>query len=209
MRPTPVVTKAYAPQLAPPATSATVSVLLPADADLWFQGMKIPQAGTLRRFNTPELNPLLSYSYDVQATWLAEGRWVSQSQRMLVRAGDHLTLSFPNTQTTPAAPPIPTPRTPSTPPAVPPSVQVPYTMPAPAPTAPQPLVVPRSVPHSDLNPYVPTHESVPVVPSKPAPAVEVPTAPILPPVTPAPAVKPAPQTETVPAPEPNSRSSSR
>jgi len=95
MRPIPVVTKAYAPSLAPPATAALVNVVLPASADLWFEGMQIPGGGSLRQFTSPELNPLNAYTYDVRASWLDNGKVVTQSQRLLVRAGDRLTVTFP------------------------------------------------------------------------------------------------------------------
>jgi uncharacterized protein (TIGR03000 family) len=104
MRPTPVVTKAYQPALAPPAVSALINVACPSNADLYFQGMRIGEPGTLRRFTTPELNPLMAYTYDVRAVWMQGGRAVSESQRILVRAGDRLTLTFPGT---PAASPGP------------------------------------------------------------------------------------------------------
>jgi uncharacterized protein (TIGR03000 family) len=97
MRPTPVVTKAYAPGLAPPATSAIITVVAPNSADVFFQGMKVPMQGTLRRFASPELNPLLSYTYDVRAVWRQGGQWITQGQRLLVRAGDKLTVTFPKT----------------------------------------------------------------------------------------------------------------
>ncbi|OAI38640.1 hypothetical protein AYO40_06470 [Planctomycetaceae bacterium SCGC AG-212-D15] len=110
MRPTPVVTKAYAPSLSAPAVSALISVALPASAELYFQGMRVPQAGTLRRFSSPELDPLMSYTYDVRAVWLQDGQWVSQSQRLLVRAGDHLTITFPQSQPSLVSPTVPLPR---------------------------------------------------------------------------------------------------
>lgn len=96
MRPTPVVTKAYAPSLAPPATAALVNVSLPAGAELWFEGMQVPGGGTIRKFTSPELDPLKAYTYDVRASWYENGKIVTQSQRLLVRAGDRLTVNFPN-----------------------------------------------------------------------------------------------------------------
>jgi uncharacterized protein (TIGR03000 family) len=96
MRPTPVVTRAYAPSLAPPATAALINVVLPASADLWFEGMQIPGSGNLRKFTSPQLNPLNAYTYDVRASWYDNGKMVTQSQRLLVRSGDRLTLTFPS-----------------------------------------------------------------------------------------------------------------
>jgi uncharacterized protein (TIGR03000 family) len=101
MRPTPVVTRAYAPSLMPAATSALITVTLPATAELWFEGMRVPNTGAVRRFASPDLNPLKAYTYDVRATWFESGRIVSQGQRLVVRSGDRLNITFP--ATTPVA----------------------------------------------------------------------------------------------------------
>jgi uncharacterized protein (TIGR03000 family) len=100
MRPIPVVTKAYAPSLSPPATAALINVVLPASADLWFEGMQIPGGGNVRKFASPELDPRNAYTYDVRASWYENGRMVTQAQRVLVRAGDKLTLTFPTSTVT-------------------------------------------------------------------------------------------------------------
>lgn len=105
MRPTPVVTRAYGPSLAAPATSAMVNVVLPGNAELWFEGMQVPGNGYLRRFFSPELDPMMAYAYDVRASWYENGRVVSQGQRVLVRAGDRLTVRFPASRD-PMSPPI-------------------------------------------------------------------------------------------------------
>lgn len=96
MRPTPVITKAYAPSLAPPATSALVTVRLPATAALWFEGMQMPVPGSVRQFSSPQLDPLLAYSYDVRASWYENGKLVTENQRLIVRAGDRANITFPS-----------------------------------------------------------------------------------------------------------------
>jgi uncharacterized protein (TIGR03000 family) len=98
MRPTPVITRAYRPGLAPPATSAYISAVVPANAELWFEGMQVPGSGNLRKFTSPELDPLKSYTYDVRASWYENGRVITQAQRLLVRSGDRLTVTFPATR---------------------------------------------------------------------------------------------------------------
>lgn len=162
MRPTPVVTKAYAPALAPPATSAMINVVVPNSADLFFQGMKVPMSGTLRRFSSPELNPLLAYTYDVRAIWRENGEWVSQSQRLLVRSGDNLTITFPKTPSGPVMkyPDLPNPRPSPLPPQVTarPTPQPEIVVPPPASTTPAPTTSPAPTmtipvsPSSDLRP---------------------------------------------------------
>lgn len=107
MRPTPVITRAYAPSMPPAATSATVTVNLPATASLWFEGMRVPNLGSVRRFASPDLNPLLAYTYDIKATWMENGKVMTQSQRLIVRSGDRTTVTFPTTQPTLQTPAIP------------------------------------------------------------------------------------------------------
>jgi uncharacterized protein (TIGR03000 family) len=109
MRPTPVITRAYEPGLAPPASAAVISAVVPASAELWFEGMHIPGSGNLRKFTSPELDPLKSYAYDVRATWYENSKVVTQTQRLLVRSGDRLTLTFPATPPVERGPSLRTP----------------------------------------------------------------------------------------------------
>lgn len=96
MRPVPVVARAYAPALEAPASAAKITVVVPRSADVYFQGMQIPMSGLVKKFSSPELNPLLTYTYDIRALWRDHGRLVTQQQRVLVRAGDDLTVTFAN-----------------------------------------------------------------------------------------------------------------
>lgn len=100
MRPTPVIARAYAPSYTPAATSALVTVNIPASAELWFEGMRVPNLGSVRRFASPDLNPLMAYAYDIKATWFENGKLVTQSQRLIVRSGDRATVTFPTLPTT-------------------------------------------------------------------------------------------------------------
>src|SRR5207244_640614 len=105
MRPTPVITKAYAPSLAPPATSALVTVTVPPTASLWFEGMLITSPGVVRRFASPELDPLRAYAYDVRAMWYENGKVITENQRLVVRAGDRANVTFPASPSPTAAQP--------------------------------------------------------------------------------------------------------
>jgi uncharacterized protein (TIGR03000 family) len=79
-----------------PITTAAIEVRLPADAELSFQGESVHQTGSLRRFVSPALVPGSDYTYDVQARWVEDGREVSRSRQVGVRAGDRLTIDFTN-----------------------------------------------------------------------------------------------------------------
>lgn len=82
------------PSLAATST-ALVDVNLPADADLRFEGIRVSQPGSLRRFISPPLMPGRNYNYDISATWTDNGRQVTQTRKVLVRAGDHISVDFP------------------------------------------------------------------------------------------------------------------
>lgn len=73
---------------------AAIRVRLPADADLWFEGRKTAQTGAARRFVTPALRPGEDYTYDIRARWTEEGREVTRTHRLQVRAGQQLTVDL-------------------------------------------------------------------------------------------------------------------
>lgn len=77
-----------------PGLAAHVEIKLPANAELWFDGNKMTQTGPERRFMTPPLELNHVYSYDVQAKWTENGKEVSKSQKLLIRAGQQVAVSF-------------------------------------------------------------------------------------------------------------------
>jgi len=81
----------------PPATSlrvAHISVNVPADAELWFQGVPTTETGASREFVSPLLMPCREYTYDIRATWREGGRIVTQTRQIVLHAGDALTVDF-------------------------------------------------------------------------------------------------------------------
>ncbi len=78
----------------PANTTAAVDVRVPADAEVRFQGQLMTSGGTLRRFVSPALEPARNYTYDVTATWHENGRDVSRSRHISVRAGEQVTVDF-------------------------------------------------------------------------------------------------------------------
>lgn len=77
-----------------PGLVAHVEIKVPANAELWFDGNKMSQTGTERRFMTPPLELNHAYSYDVQAKWTENGKEVSKSQKLVVRGGQQASMSF-------------------------------------------------------------------------------------------------------------------
>jgi uncharacterized protein (TIGR03000 family) len=90
----------YEPLFPPPAilpaldTSAHISVTVPEDAEIWFDGTATTSTGTVRQFNSPPLTPG-NHSYGIRARWTENGRAVTQTQRVEVAAGAHVNVGFP------------------------------------------------------------------------------------------------------------------
>jgi uncharacterized protein (TIGR03000 family) len=73
---------------------AHIWLRVPADAEVWFNGAKTKQTGTLRYFFSPPLTAGKDYSYQVQVRWRKDGKPIEQKRRIGVRAGESLQLDF-------------------------------------------------------------------------------------------------------------------
>jgi uncharacterized protein (TIGR03000 family) len=78
--------------------AALIAVRVPPEAEIWFDGKKTSQAGPVRRFETPPLEPGNDYSYEVRARWNENGREVDRTRKVMVHAGDRLALNFVHRQ---------------------------------------------------------------------------------------------------------------
>jgi uncharacterized protein (TIGR03000 family) len=76
------------------ATTAQVTVLVPEDAEVFFDGERMTQTGTERSFVTPPLAEGMNYRYDIRARWTVEGTPVEQTRRVSVRAGASVRVDF-------------------------------------------------------------------------------------------------------------------
>jgi uncharacterized protein (TIGR03000 family) len=76
-------------------TLARLTVSVPPDAELWFDAANTSSTGGVREFNTPPLTPGKHYSYNVRARWMENGHEVTQTQKVQLIAGSHLTVTFP------------------------------------------------------------------------------------------------------------------
>jgi uncharacterized protein (TIGR03000 family) len=79
----------------PAAARAHVQVKVPAKARLWFNGKKTVSRGRRRRFHTPPLEPGRKYDYTLRARWKMNGKTVTQTQKVRVRAGAEVDVAFP------------------------------------------------------------------------------------------------------------------
>src|SRR5262249_4262815 len=85
-----------APKPKAPTEPATVSdvaeidLTVPGDAEVWFQGIRLKQTGSVRMLVTPPLKSGRSYSYEIRATYSDNGREVTTVRNLRVQAGDRL-----------------------------------------------------------------------------------------------------------------------
>jgi uncharacterized protein (TIGR03000 family) len=79
-------------------TPAQVTVIVPADADVFFDGTPTSQAGTERVFETPPLTPGQNYYYEIEAQWSANGEPFDQARKINVTAGSRVTVDFTSGQ---------------------------------------------------------------------------------------------------------------
>ena len=76
------------------AIPATVSISIPADAKLLFSGKLAEGTGAIRSFVTPPLEPNQEYSYEMTAEVLRDGRTLTLTKTVIVRAGESVKVEF-------------------------------------------------------------------------------------------------------------------
>jgi len=76
------------------AAPAKVLVSLPVDASLTIDGQSTTSTGTSREFVSPALESGKDYVYTLTVNVVREGKTVSESKTVLVRAGETSTISF-------------------------------------------------------------------------------------------------------------------
>jgi uncharacterized protein (TIGR03000 family) len=75
-------------------TIALVAVRVPPDAELWFEGSKMAQAGNIRVFRTPPLEPGKLYTYDVRVRWQVGEQEETRTRTVLLSAGETIGVDF-------------------------------------------------------------------------------------------------------------------
>jgi uncharacterized protein (TIGR03000 family) len=83
---------------------AEVVLIVPEDAEVWFDGEKTRQTGSHRTFWSPVLAPGKTYSYEVKARWLENGEPVEQTRTIDVSANRISCVDFTNPKREPLAP---------------------------------------------------------------------------------------------------------
>jgi uncharacterized protein (TIGR03000 family) len=88
----------------PADARAYITLMVPPNAEVWFEGKKTTVTGTVREFRSPPLDPGYQYSYDVRVNWRHGGEDMSQTRQVIVTAGANVALDF--LQPPPPAPPL-------------------------------------------------------------------------------------------------------
>ena len=77
------------------AAPATIVVSLPAEATLTIDGFATTLTSSVREFTTPTLAAGQSFVYNLTAAVVRDGKTVSSSQQIVVRAGETSKVSLP------------------------------------------------------------------------------------------------------------------
>ncbi len=73
---------------------ATITIVVPVNAVVLFNGSRTTQTGTERVFTTPALEKGMKFHYNVLASWNVKGMAVERTRRVPVTAGARVRVSF-------------------------------------------------------------------------------------------------------------------
>jgi uncharacterized protein (TIGR03000 family) len=83
---------AYAPPA--PSNTARIRLIVPADARVWFGNAATEQSGAVRHFESPALKSGKDYTYEVKVRWTENGKEVTRTRQVDVRANSSATVDF-------------------------------------------------------------------------------------------------------------------
>jgi uncharacterized protein (TIGR03000 family) len=108
--PAPAVPTSQGPPSDPADGRAYVEVLVPAGAEVWFNGNPTTQSGEQRDFASSSLTPGREYKYEIRARWTEGGRAVDQTRTVVVRANARVGVDFSQAERVPAPVLVPVPK---------------------------------------------------------------------------------------------------
>jgi uncharacterized protein (TIGR03000 family) len=77
------------------SNTATIEVMVPGDAQLWFDDNKTQQTGPMRIFETPPLTEGKSGTYEIRATWTdPSGQSVTKTRTVQIAPNQHSKVNF-------------------------------------------------------------------------------------------------------------------
>jgi uncharacterized protein (TIGR03000 family) len=78
----------------PEEARARVRIEIPADAKLYVDGVLMKTTSDVRLFQTPELKQGQTYVYELKAELLRNNEKFTETQKLIVRPGEHFSASF-------------------------------------------------------------------------------------------------------------------
>jgi uncharacterized protein (TIGR03000 family) len=84
----------YPPLPSTHPNSARLTLAVPLGADVFIGGKKMEMAGTERTFESPDLGPGESFTFDVRVVWKESGKDVEQKRTLTAKAGEHPSLQY-------------------------------------------------------------------------------------------------------------------
>jgi uncharacterized protein (TIGR03000 family) len=83
-------------QLSNPNDAGFIVRVPDANAEVWFQDHKTQQGGTVRRYESDNLDPNQTYTFHIRARWMQNGQQMDQTRDVQARAGQNMTVDFTN-----------------------------------------------------------------------------------------------------------------
>jgi uncharacterized protein (TIGR03000 family) len=88
----------YAPivqeETEPVGEPASITLKVPADAEVWFNDTKTKQTGKERHFVTPPLVPGYTYEYQIWASWMDNGKLVTRTRDISLSPGQSIMVEI-------------------------------------------------------------------------------------------------------------------
>jgi len=75
-------------------TIARLELRIPGGAEVWVQGKKVEFGGTAHTFESPELKPDESFTFNVRVAWKENGKEVEEKRTVTMKPGDFQSLQF-------------------------------------------------------------------------------------------------------------------
>jgi uncharacterized protein (TIGR03000 family) len=65
-----------------------------SNAEVWFQDYKTQQRGTVRQYESDNLDPNQTYTFKIRARWMQNGQQIDQTRQVQGRAGQNVMVDF-------------------------------------------------------------------------------------------------------------------
>jgi uncharacterized protein (TIGR03000 family) len=75
-------------------TTAQLELRVPNGAEVFVQGKKVDLRGTSQTFESPELKPDETFTFDIRVVWTDNGKSVEEKRTLVMKPGDRQSLQF-------------------------------------------------------------------------------------------------------------------